>query len=188
MIEISDRELIDRALSGNRNAYAAILNRYKGMVFSLAFKILQNRESAEEIAQDSFLKAFRALPNFKFESKFSSWLYRIVYTTCMTHLRKKSILTEELNETHSEIPESQGENFDLQLDRKIKKAWIEKALSQIPQEDSHILYLYYFLDLSLKEMGLILDTPEENLKVRLFRARKRLKQQLEPFQQNLVLE
>ena|SRR5690606_33225623 len=84
-----DIELINRALGGDRRAYEALVKRHQHYVFTLAMRFTRNREDAEEIAQDSFLKAFRNLASFQGQSRFTTWLYTIVYTTAMTHLRKK---------------------------------------------------------------------------------------------------
>ena len=88
---------IDQVLEGNMNAYSFIVDRHKNKVYNLAFRICCNHEEAEEIAQDAFLKAYRALGSFKRKSSFSTWLYRIVYNTAVSYVRikKKEILSLE---------------------------------------------------------------------------------------------
>ncbi len=179
MIDTKDRDLIEKALSGKRSGYTAIVNQYKGMVYSLAFRIVQNRENAEEVAQDSFLKAFRALPNFRFKSSFSSWLYRIVYTSSISFLRLKKFNHEELTESHVDTIIDQDWDRSTLYDQKFNQDMIKKALEKIPRDDSTLLYLYYFMDQSLTEIEHILEVSSETLKVRLYRARKRLKVHLD---------
>ncbi len=89
MENCNDNPLIDLVLGGDNSAFAGLVSRHKNMVFSIALKILQNREDAEEVARDSFMKAFKSLCSFEKKSKFSTWLYRIVYNAAITRTRKK---------------------------------------------------------------------------------------------------
>ena len=89
-IKRPDTDLINEVLAGNSSAYAEIVDRHKRFVFTLAMRFAKNREDAEEIAQDCFVKAYRSLHTFRHNSKFSTWLYSIVYTTAMTFIRKKN--------------------------------------------------------------------------------------------------
>jgi len=86
-----DKFYIEKVLKGDTTAYADIVNKHKEMVFTIAVKILRNREDAEEIAQDAFVKAFQALPGFKGEARFSTWLYRIVYNAAISQSRKRNM-------------------------------------------------------------------------------------------------
>src|SRR5882757_31591 len=94
----TDTELIAQSLAGNQSAYADLMKRHQRFVFTLALRFAKGREDAEEIAQDCFVKAYRSLANFNGESKFSTWLYSIVYTTAMTFLRKKRIDTDSIDD------------------------------------------------------------------------------------------
>ena len=87
---LNDNEIISKVLSGDTQAYAVLVNRYQNYVFTLAMRMVKTREDAEEVAQDIFIKAYRALADFRGASKFSTWLYTIVNTTCITFLRKKT--------------------------------------------------------------------------------------------------
>ena len=81
--------VINKVVNGDELAYRYIIDRYKNFVFNIAFKVLRNHEDAEEVAQDSFLKAYKALEDFKGDCKFSTWLYRIVFNTAVSKTRKK---------------------------------------------------------------------------------------------------
>ncbi|MEX0290363.1 MAG: RNA polymerase sigma factor, partial [Flavobacteriaceae bacterium] len=83
-----DQHYIDRALSGDTRAFEVLIENYKHMVFTLALKMVKNREDAEEVAQDAFIKAYSALSTFKGDSKFSTWLYKIVYYRSLDYLKK----------------------------------------------------------------------------------------------------
>ena len=87
----SDSEIISLVLKGDHNAYALLVERYKSYVFTLTLRFIKSREDAEEVSQDIFVKAYRSLADFKGTAKFSTWLYTIVNTTCITFLRKKSL-------------------------------------------------------------------------------------------------
>ena len=94
---LNDNELISQVLSGDQQAYAGLVNRYQNYVFTLALRFTKNREDAEEVSQDIFIKAYRALSDFRGASKFSTWLYTIVNTTCITFLRKKRLEVHSLD-------------------------------------------------------------------------------------------
>jgi RNA polymerase sigma factor (sigma-70 family) len=87
--ETADNDLILQVLRGDQAAYAGLVERYQNFVFTLVLRYVKGREDAEEVAQDVFVKAFRALKDFKGESKFSTWLYTIATTSSLTWLRKK---------------------------------------------------------------------------------------------------
>src|SRR6516225_7148823 len=88
---LTDTEIISRVLKGDQNIFAPLVQRYQNYVFTLALRFTDNREDAEEISQDVFVKAYRSLADFRGESKFSTWLYTIVRTSCITFLRKKKL-------------------------------------------------------------------------------------------------
>ena len=102
----SDQIYIDKVLQGDTNAFAYLINKYKDMTYTLAIKIVKNHEDAEEVAQDSFLKAYQKIDSFKGNSKFSTWLYTIVYRTAITKIRKKKLETSDIDDyvmnNHSE--------------------------------------------------------------------------------------
>src|SRR5882672_3320260 len=94
---LNDIEIIGKVLSGDQQAYALLVNRYQSYVFTLALRFTKNREDAEEVSQDIFIKAYRALADFRSASKFSTWLYTIVNNTCITFLRKRKLETHSLD-------------------------------------------------------------------------------------------
>ena len=109
----SDNEILSSVLQGNQQAYAEIVKRYQNFVFTIALRYTPNREDAEEIAQDCFIKAYRSLADFRRESKFSTWLYTIVTTTCLTFLRKKKLDVHSLdNEKVFEMADNKDSGFE----------------------------------------------------------------------------
>lgn len=179
----ADIELIKEALGGNRRAYEALVKRHQQYVFTLALRFTRNREDAEEIAQDSFLKAFRNLGSFQGESRFTTWLYTIVYTTAMTHLRKKRIEFESLDDAERPVNisahQADGEGTATLIERKIGKHYIGKAIERLLPDDASILTLFYLGEQSLEEIARVMGMAPGTVKVKLHRSRQRFRVQLE---------
>src|SRR5574339_53337 len=127
---LGDNEIISRVLKGEQNAYAELVNRYQAYVFTLTLRMIKSREDAEEISQDVFVKAYRSLADFRGDSKFSTWLYTIVNTTCITFLRKKKLDTHSLdNEKVFEVADSQDSGFKAnQIEQKSKLQMVNEAI------------------------------------------------------------
>lgn len=179
--KLSDIELIQQSLSGNQSAYADLVKRHQRFVFTLALRFAKNREDAEEIAQDCFIKAYRSLSTFKCESKFSTWLYSIVYTTAMTTLRKKRVDTTSIDdeETYIQI-ENKPSGFDTNnIDNKSRSFFLNQAIEQLSADDATVITLFYQGEQSIEEIAKTLGIEANGVKVKLFRARQRLKDKLE---------
>ncbi len=177
--EFSDTQLITKVLEGDKPAYAVLIKRYQRFVFTLALRFSKNREDAEEIAQDCFIKAYRSLHTFRQNSKFSTWLYSIVYTTAMTMLRKKRIDTQSIYEGTAEL---EGHVSDLRADdieHKSKMVYVNSAISQLSPDDAAIITLFYKGEQSLEEIGQAIGMEANTVKVKLHRARHRLKEKIE---------
>ena len=177
----SDNEVLSRVLRGDQQAYADIVKRYQSFVFTIALRYTPNREDAEEIAQDTFVKAYRSLSDFRGESKFSTWLYTIVTTTCLTFLRKKKLETHSLdNEKVFEAADSVDSGFRAnQVEQKSRLTMVNKAIALLSPDDAQIITLFYKGEQSLEEIGQILGLEPNTVKVRLHRARQRLKEKME---------
>jgi RNA polymerase sigma factor (sigma-70 family) len=179
--KLLDIDLIKQTLSGNQSAYADLVRRHQRFVFTLALRFTKNREDAEEVAQDCFIKAYRSLNSFKDESKFSTWLYSIVYTTAMTSLRKKKLETSSIDdeETHIQV-QNVSSGFDVNnAENKSRSFYLNQAINQLSADDAAIITLFYKGEQSLEEIGETLGVEANNIKVKLFRARQRLKEKLE---------
>ena len=178
---LSDIEIISAVLNGNHQAYAQIVQRHQTFVFSLVFRYIKSREDAEEVAQDVFVKAYRALADFKGASKFSTWLYTIVTTTCISFLRKKKLETHSLdNEKVFEAIENKDSGMDAnQVERKSKVAMVNNAIALLNPDDAEIVTLFYKGEQTLDEIARILGIEANTVKVRLHRARTRLKEKMQ---------
>ena len=177
----SDIEIICAVLSGNQQAYAQIVQRHQTFVFSLVLRYIKSREDAEEVAQDVFVKAYKALADFKGASKFSTWLYTIVTTTCISFLRKKKLETHSLdNEKVFETIENQDSGTSAnQVEQKSKVAMVNNAIALLNPDDAEIVTLFYKGEQTLDEIARILGIEANTVKVRLHRARTRLKEKMQ---------
>jgi len=177
----SDTELINQVLAGNQSAYAVLVKRHQRYVFTLALRFAKRREDAEEIAQDCFVKAYKALAQFQQQSKYTTWLYQIVYTASMTFLRKKKLPTDSMDDD-AVFMQVKRVTSDLKLDsaeQKSRSYYVNLAISQLLPNDAAILTLFYQGEQSLEEIAGVMEMETNTVKVKLHRARQRLKQQLE---------
>ncbi|HLO81746.1 MAG TPA: sigma-70 family RNA polymerase sigma factor [Chitinophagaceae bacterium] len=177
----TDMEVIARILKGDQQAYAELVGRYQHYVFTLALKYCQNREDAEEVAQDIFIKVYRSLADFKGTSKFSTWLYTITYNTSVTFLRKKKLNVSSMDDDRTFMQlESQESSFSANLvEQKTRVNRVNEAISQLSADDAQIITLFYKGDQTLEEIGRIMGMEPNTVKVRLHRARHKLKEKLE---------
>lgn len=177
----SDTELINKVLGGDKAAYADLMKCHQRFVFTLALRFAKNREDAEEIAQDCFVKAYRSLNTFRNTSKFSTWLYSIVYTTAMTFLRKKRLDIQSID-TESGLLNVENHVLDLNSDdveHKSKMIFVNRAIDQLLPDDAAVITLFYQGEQSLEEIGQALGMETNTVKVKLHRARHRLKEKIE---------
>jgi RNA polymerase sigma factor (sigma-70 family) len=163
---------IEKVLKGETQYFSYFVDNYKDVVYSIAFKVLRNREDAEEMAQESFVKAFKSLNTFKGNSKFSTWLYRITYNNCISEVRKKKLRFVSTDDVQiSDEPEEM--NLD-GIPEENRARYVKAALEKLPEDEYTLILLYYFEDKSIEEIGEITRISESNVKVKLFRARKKL--------------
>jgi len=176
-----DNEIISRVLRGEQTLYADLVKRYQNFVFTIALRYTPNREDAEEIAQDVFVKAYRNLADFRGEAKFSTWLYTITTTTSITFLRKKKLTVHSLdNEQVFEVADNQNSSFKAnQIEQKSKVQVINEAIKLLSVDDARIITLFYQGEQSLEEIGRIIGAEPNTVKVKLHRARQRLKEKME---------
>ncbi|HMG67418.1 MAG TPA: RNA polymerase sigma factor [Chitinophagaceae bacterium] len=179
----SDIEIISMVLKGDHNAYALLVERYKSYVFTLTLRFTKSREDAEEVSQDIFVKAYRSLADFKGASKFSTWLYTIVNTTCITFLRKKRLQVQSLDDERTfEVADSQDSGLRAnQVEQKSRLSMVNQAIALLNPDDAEIITLFYKNEQSLEEIGQILGLEVNTAKVRLHRARARLKEKMEKY-------
>ena len=156
---------LQQIISGNARAYAFLVEKHKEMVFSIALKIVHNREDAEEIAQDAFVKAYQSLSGFKNEAKFSTWLYRIVYNSAISKVRKKKLELAPLDD--STINNYSDDSIDSNLflvDEPDQFELLQKALQSLSEEENVIVSLFYQNDNSIEDISAITNLTVANVK------------------------
>ena len=181
-MDLSDEELVELAQEGSRPAFASLIERHKAAVFSMALRIVGNREDAEEAAQDTFVRAFRALERFRRDAKFSTWLYRIAMNVCLTKARQSRLdvtsIDASMDEDDDSVPlqiPDQGDNPDQLVERSEFRERIRALIASLPPRYSAVLTLYHIQNLSYEEISQTLDLPIGTVKAHLFRARNALK-------------
>ena len=175
MLTNKENQMISEIRRGNTRAFSDLVDSYKDMVFTLSVRMLGNREEAEEVSQDVFIKVFKSLPKFKGDSKLSTWVYRIAYNTCLDKIRKVKKQRIHLDMEHAD--KIDYADLDTAFHKMVgieRSQLIEQCLSRLSEEDAGILTLFYLEEKNLLEMEKATSLPVNTLKVRLFRARKRL--------------
>lgn len=185
MSQDQDQNYIKRIINGDAQAFALLVEKYKHMVFTLALRIVKNREEAEEISQDVFVKIYNAITNYKGDAKFSTWLYRITYNKSLDYLKKqkRNLDTFSVDE-YENMDFIEMENIIRNIEEKERKEAINKILKELKAKDGVLITLYYYEELSLIEIAQVMNLSPNTVKVQLHRSRKRLakllKEKLEP--------
>lgn len=179
--ERTDSDIIDLVLKGDHAAFAVLVDRYRNFVFTITLRYVKAREDAEEVAQDIFVKAYRSLADFKGTSKFSTWLYTITTTTCITFLRKKKLDVQSLDNEHVFAV---ADNFDggmsaNQVEHKSKLNMVNEAIKLLSPDDAQVITLFYKGEQSLDEIAQVMGKEPNTIKVQLHRARTRLKEKMQ---------
>lgn len=169
---------IQKILDGDTAAYSHLVSQYKDMVYSLTFSILKQETEAEDAAQESFIKAYQKLGTFKKDAKFSTWLYTITYRTAVYNLRRRKPISELPSE--EVIGNDTALNQVAQLSQNEQQNYIRKAIKSLPETEGALITLYYLEENSVEEISEITGLSKSNVKVKLFRARKKLKENLAP--------
>jgi RNA polymerase sigma factor (sigma-70 family) len=177
--ETEDQVYIDKVKSGDPASYSYLVNRYQNMAYTIALRIMRNAEDAEDAAQESFVKAYQQLHRFEGKSKFSTWLYTIVYRTSITRLKDQSLNMYELNDEISEnfSDDSSASQLTTIIETE-RKSYIKNAIAKLPSTDGLLITLFYLNENTIREIEEITGLSGSNIKVKLFRARKILEQEL----------
>ncbi len=172
---MNEKQRVQQVLSGNTSAFGYFVDSCQDMAVNIAFRICGNMQDAEDIAQESFLKAYRNLHSFRADSKFSTWFYRIVYNTAISHTKSKVWLADT---DLSDAGAVETSDFDTEklIDDAETAGLVNVALDKMPKGDALLLTLFYLEDNSIKEMAEITGLNETNVRVKLFRARKSFKE------------
>lgn len=178
MRHLSDADIIESISRGNVSDFSLIVDRYKDKAFSLLKRLLKNELDAEEALQDSFLKAFNSLKDFRKDSQFSTWFYRIVFNTGLTILSsKKRKIEQQMSSIDEEFELSSYDNEIYAKSENVRE-YILKMVDKLPIRNGLVVILFYMDGMSLSEISQVLGTSLVNTKVLLHRSRNSLKELL----------
>lgn len=181
-----DEIYIKQIVDGDSRAYAFLVEKYQAMVFTLCVRMLQDYDNAQDAAQEAFIKCFQSLKSFKGDSKFSTWLYKIAYYHCIDMLkRNKKRFAYEIDDAIIEGDFAPVDGFLNQFESDETAVLLKTAIGKLAPDEQVILQLYYYEELPLKEIAEVVGNSMENVKIKLFRARKKLYTFLKPQEQTL---
>ncbi len=184
---MTDNEIISSVLQGNPNNYRYLVEKYQQMVFRTCIGFVHNKDDADDLSQDIFIQAYQALPRFKGDSAFSTWLYRIAVNASLNKIRKsplKNILqrienfTGKRNEHETFMSVSTGEDPENMLIRQEQIEAVRQALDALPENQRTAIILSKYDDLSQKEIAEIMNNNEGAVEALLQRAKKNLRDKL----------
>ncbi len=182
-----DHELVRTALGGDQSAYTRLRDKYWGSLNAMLYRMVRNREDADDLTQEAFIKAFRSLESFNFGYAFSTWLYRIASNNCIDYLRKKRLKTVSMDEP---VTTRKGE-FERQfvdvnapmpdghITASERSVILQKAIAELPEKYRLVIELRHVREMEYQDIAEELDLPLGTVKAHLFRARARLARALQ---------
>jgi RNA polymerase sigma-70 factor (ECF subfamily) len=185
---MNDTELILKFKEGDKSAFRELVEKYQDSVINTCYRFLRNKEEAEEIAQEVFLKVYLSANSYQPKAKFSTWLFKIVVNLCLNKLRdKKKYVSLKIgspyhkNQMEDDIPALAEHQPDKSFEHKELKRIIKDAIDSLPENQRVAIILNKYEGFSYQEMAKILDCSVSSIESRLFRAKENLKKKLEPY-------
>jgi len=180
-----DAELVRRAKDGDYKAYDQLILLYKDAVYNVVFRMVRNHQEAEDLTQDTFLKAFKSLSSFNEEYAFSTWLFKIATNNCIDFFRKRKLKTfsmeNQIRYKDDEIQHEYADNRKSAIEELIdgeKSEIIRRAIDRLPEKYRTVIQLRHREERSYEEIAQRLNLPLGTVKARIFRAREMLKREL----------
>lgn len=175
MPQEEDQYFIEKVLAGESSAFAVLVDRHKSNVFNICIKILQNREDAEEVAQDVFSKVFEKLKTFRKDAKFSTWIFRIAYNMSISRQRKRKRHHMEIDEPALAGADEEDTINRLHIESVVEREKkLKTAIEKLDGPNQLVLQLFYEKEMSIIEITKVTNISESNVRVKMHRARKRL--------------
>jgi RNA polymerase sigma-70 factor (ECF subfamily) len=183
----NEAEIVARAQAGDTAAFEMLVSEHQTFVYNLAFRVLGNAQEAEDAAQEAFVRAWQALPKFRAQSRFGTWMYRIVTNQCYNRIPKmrrdlSAISAEEIPDRvdyHSGLPEAGAEAGE-------RRQWLHRQIDALPESYRLLITLRYQRDLPYEEIASITGLPLGTVKTGLFRAKERLRSALSTYEEERV--
>lgn len=181
---MEEKELAQLSKEGDQEAFGLLVKKYERKVFNLAFGLTQDKETADDLAQEAFIKAYFGLPQFKFKSEFGTWLYRITINLIKDYLKKKERMSKTWIQDIRENPFLQEDEVKRKEEEKMKeeqRKFVHRFIRTLPEKYQIILSLRDIHGFSYDEISKILKISPGTVDSRLHRARKMLRKNIEPF-------
>lgn len=179
MKNLTDAEIIESVKKGNTADYSILIDRYKNKAFSMLKRILKNEFDAEEVLMDCFLKAYNNINSFKFESKFSTWFYRIVYNTALTKLSSTKRKIENEMSSVDDLHYLESKYLADDFIKEDNLVLIKKIVNELPLKNAAVVTMFYLEEMSTEEISEVLQISVANVKVILHRSRNLLRKIIE---------
>ena len=175
MEPVNERALLERCRAGDESAFQELVDRYKGLVFALIARTVQDRSRAEDLAQEVFLRVHRGLPYFRGEARLSTWIYRIVANVCVQDSSRPATVSLDDERAAPAVPSASDRQFgDFELrDR------LEKAIARLPANYRLLIAAHYLKGVQYEELAEALSMPLGTVKTHLYRAKRQLRTLLE---------
>ena len=178
MVEPTDRDLVLRTRRGEVEAFGEVVKRYQGTVFNVCYRMLGERMSAEDLAQDTFIRAYQRLGTFDVSRPFGPWIRQVATNLCLNQLNKQRPESYELDEERDRSPDSEQEHPEVYLQQEQAAAVLREAIVELPPHYRAVIDLRHYQGLSYSEIAQTLNIPISDVKSHLFRARRKLASRL----------
>lgn len=174
---MEDKEVIEKIIAGDKNQFRILIQRYEDRLYGLCLRMLQDRDKAQDVLQESFIEIYKHLPAYKFKSSFSTWAYTITYRRICKEFKqgKKNLILDEFDQISSNEETAIAHDEDLQVD---DTELLKKAINDLSPLEQSLLSLYYYEDLSVSEISEIMHYSKGKIKTVLFRSREKLKRKI----------
>ncbi|MGE4163758.1 MAG: RNA polymerase sigma factor [Vicinamibacterales bacterium] len=183
-MHLTDEELVARSVAGDRDSFNQLVLRWERPIYALAYRTLGREEDARDVCQDAFLRAYRALPGFKGQAKFSSWLYRITLNLCRDWMRRQRRapmiqVPEGMDPVEMVTETGPVESIETLVARRELSAVVEAAMAELPEEQRTAILLKEYHGMTFQEIADLLGCPLSTVKTRLYQGLSVLRRQFE---------
>jgi RNA polymerase sigma-70 factor, ECF subfamily len=173
-VSLADEELVQRHVTGDKRAFAGLVERYAGSVFNLAYQLTHDEAEAEDITQDTFLRVYRALPRSDWQRPFKPWLFTIATNLCRDWARRRAVSFSALTEETDELSDEEPSLIEHLEEKELHKA-LQHAVDSLPPAYRVVIVLRYTEGLSYEQISEALDLPLNTVRTHLSRAKQRLR-------------
>ena len=180
----TENEIISRVVSGNKSAFSELVEKHQNVLLRVAFRYMKDTELAEDVVQESFIKAYRKLDSFEGRSSFRSWMYQITVNTAKNKLRRKNLETVDI----TKVPISVEQTLDADIHAADVNGLLMAEINGLPPKQKQALLLRIFDDMSFKEVAAVMECPYDTAKANYRHAIQKLKRQMSKKQKSVLLK